>query len=379
MVRYLSFHQKKNDMRLILVFCFSLLSISGVLAQHLGAYSDYRGHFFIFDRGQSLLAEDQQVSSFKVGGNCLLYINNQNNLKVYYQGKIKELEIGGVTDIYATDYLAAYSVYQKLIVIENGEPVILGHRCPVFQVEDSLIVFFDENRASLRIYYNGTVEDIENGLMGLPASYLQSSDNIVAYISTNRQDFKIYYKGELRTIIPHVERISYKAGKDIVAYINNLDNSFYAFYKGVTYLLEDFQPSSYRMGDGFVAYVDHTGSFKVFFRGEKHEISGFPPDSYIAEDNILLFSEDDYLKVFCEGKIHDVEAFIPGNFEMDWNTICYIDNTRRLWMFSGGEKKYLVNDAVEKFQVYRDLIVINLPMNRNLIWYEGKMYEGSSY
>jgi hypothetical protein len=173
--------------------------------------------------------------------------------------------------------------------------------------------------------------------------------------------------------------MSFKAGQDIVAYINRLDNSFNVFYKGEIITLEIFPPVSYRMGDGFVAYVDDMGNFKVFYDGEIIELSSYPPDSYVCRDNLLFYSEYEYIRVFHKGEIYEVESFIPRNFEMDWNTIVYIDPTSRVWMFNGGEKKYLVNDVVEDFKVYRDLVVLNLGMNRNLVYYQGEMYEGESY
>ncbi|MBN1950414.1 MAG: hypothetical protein JW801_04370 [Bacteroidales bacterium] len=361
---------------IILILSLYTLTLTG---QHLGAYSDYRGRFYIFDHGQSTLVEDLEVLDYKIGGNCVLYLNNQNRLKVYTNGKVNELEIGGVSNLFATDYIAAYSINQKLKVIENGEAVTLSHRCPIYQVEDSLIVFFDENKASLRVYYNGITEDIENGLLGLPVEHLKSGDNIIAYISSDTKDFKVYYRGELHTLLSHVRHITYDAGKDIVAYINELDNTFNVFYKGESILLEDFPPESYKTGDGFVAYVDQMGNFKVFYKGKKIELSGYAPESYVCEDNLVLIADNEYYSIFYMGEVYEVESFIPLYSDVDWNTIVFLDNTRRVWMYSKGKKEYLVNDSVEAIRVYRDLVVLSLAMDRTKIYYQGKVYDGESY
>jgi hypothetical protein len=358
------------------ILCFIPLS---AYSQDLGAYSDYRGHFYIFDHGKSMLVEDLPVIDFKIGGTCVLYLNNQNHLKVYSDGKVNELEIGGVTELYATDYIAAYSINQKLKVVENGEAVTLSHRCPIYQVEDSLIVFFDENKAALRVYYNGHTEDIENGLLGLPVTNLKSGDNIIAYISSNTNDFKIYYRGELQTLLRHVRNLSYKAGKDIVAYINELDQSFNVFYKGETIRLEDLSPKYYKMGDGFVAYIDQIGNFKVFYNGEIMEISGYAPESFKCEDNLILINDLDYYRIFYKGRVYEAESFVPLYVKADWNTVVFLDNTKRVWMYSKGQKEYLVNDQVEDMGVYRDLVILNLAMDRTKIYYKGKVYDGDSY
>jgi hypothetical protein len=361
------------------LFCLVLGYTIPGYSQHLAAYHDYRDHFFIFDRGEHLKVEDFRAQSFKIGGEQILYINSQGHLKMYSEGKVSELERGGASQYYATDHLAAYSIFEKLIVIKNGEPLVLTTRCPVYRVEDSLIVYYDKNREALRIYYNGMAEDIESGLVGMPAHFVHSGDNIVAYVSSRTKDFKIYYQGQNHTIVRAIDRISYKAGRDIVAYISPIDNSFNVFFKGELIRLEDFPPESYRMGDGFVAYVDESGAFKVFSEKGVSEVSSFTPQSYIADDQLLVFSEYEYFKLFSEGQVHELEPFIPRLFKMDLSTVVYVDNTNRIWLYSNGEKKYLANEILNDFNVYRNLVVLDLKMDRTLIYYQGEFYEGLSY
>jgi hypothetical protein len=362
------------------LFLAQLIVFSGMAgSQDLGAYSDYLDHFYIFDRGKSIQVEDLLVQSFAIGGTCVLYINNQGHLKLYEDGSVNELEIGGDISYYATDHLAAYSNFDHLKVINNRQAVTLSARCPVYKVEDSLIVFYDKNLESLRIYYNDSIEDIENGLIGMPISYLASGDNIVAYISSRSRDFKIYYRGVNNTILHHVGNIRFKAGKDVVAYVNSIDNTFHIFYQGTDNQVEDFPPKSFTTGDEFVAYVDNTGFFKVYYRGTLIEVSSFAPDGYVAEDNILLFTQDQYFYIFYKGQVTEVEGYVPRNFQIDWNTVAYLDNTNRIWLFTNGEKKFLVNDLVNSFEVYRDLIILNVKVNRNIIYYKGKFYEGVSF
>ena len=362
----------------ILIPVLFYFTIAGY-SQKLGAYTDYRDRFFIFDDGVNIKAEDLKVQSFAIGGSCVLYINSQGNLKLYQDGVITKLEPGGITKYYATDHLAAYAIYEKLKVIEDGRAVTLSMRCPVYQVEDSLIVFYDVNLESLRIYYDGNIDDIESGLVGMPVTNLKSGDNIVAYVSSLNGDFKIFYRGENSVILSHVGSLSFKAGKDLVAYVNPLDGSFHIFYKGKDLQVEDFSPKSFRTGDGFVAYIDNTGVFKVFYQGSVNEVSSFSPEAYIAEDNILIFTEYNYFKVFYMGQVYELEGYIPKNFEMDWNTVAYLDNTNRIWLFTKGEKKYLINDLINSFHIYRDLIIMNVEVDRNIIYYNGQFYEGLSY
>jgi len=57
------FHPFKHRYSLIifLMILFFGNDLSLVFAQELGAYSDYRDRFFIFDNGQNVKAEDMKV------------------------------------------------------------------------------------------------------------------------------------------------------------------------------------------------------------------------------------------------------------------------------------------------------------------------------
>ncbi|MBA7529808.1 hypothetical protein ES705_22007 [subsurface metagenome] len=364
--------------KLIFPLLFLIIFKTGQ-SQHLGAYTDYRDRFYIFDHGESTKVEDLMVQSFDIGGECVMYINSQGHLKIYNDGKLTKLESGGVSKYFATDHLAAYSIFEKLKVVEDGQAITLSTRCPIYSVEDSLIVFYDKNLESLRVYYEGESKDIESGMVGMPVDNFSSGDNMVAYISSRTKDFKIYYKGKNHTILQYVEGLSFKAGKDIVAYKSNIDNTFHVYYKGENYQLEDFPPKSYKVGDGFVAYVDEMGVFKVFYNGKVQEVSSFSPETYIAEDYLLIFTEHEYFKVFSKGSVHEVEAYIPKSFKLDWNTVAYLDNSNRIWLVVNGEKKYLINDLINTFDIYRDLIIMNVKVNRNIVYYQDEFFEGLSF
>jgi len=363
----------KNYLILIALVFVPLISS----AQDLAAYNNYLDHFFIFDHGRSIKVEDLRVTSFAVGAECVLYINSQGNLCLYKDTVVTKLEGGGVTAYYATDHLAAYAIFQKLKVIENGVPVTLSTHCPIYRVKDSLIAFYDSDKESLRIYYKGIVSDIESGLLGKPVDKISVGENTVAYISSLTNDFKIWYNGSVTSIISNIGDIPFMAGRDIVVYINKLDNTFHAYYKGNDYVLENFVPISYKLGDGFVAYVSNTGDFKVFYDGQVSTLMSYVPTKYIVSDNLLFYDDGNYFRAFWKGQTVELETFIPDVFSVDWNSLVYLDNTNRVWLFSDGEKKYLLNDLITYIKNYRDLIIMGAKINRTIIYYKGKTYEGS--
>ena len=67
------------------------------------------------------------------------------------------------------------------------------------------MAYYDKNKESLRVFYEGEIHDIESGMLGAPVEYFVSGDNVVAYLSGRTKDFKIWYQGELQTIQKYVE------------------------------------------------------------------------------------------------------------------------------------------------------------------------------
>lgn len=360
---------------IILLSAFLNLYGPTAKAQNLGAYQDYLGKFYVFDSGISKKVEYNEVQSFKVGGICILYIDNLGHLKMYYKGKVSELEVGGVTNYFATDFLAAYAVYDKLVVVDQGKVRLLSNRTDAYVVQDSLIAFYDKNDEYLKVYYKGEIINLESGIAGRPIEKFKSGDNIVAYISSHTKNFKIFYHGKDTTIIPYVGRISFITGRDIVAYVDEQTQNFNVFYKDSIYQLEDFPPLSYQVGDGFLAYVDQRGEFKYFTNGKTRLISEYTPDSYIVQDYVVVYSENNYFKTFYKNQSYLIEPYMPTSYKIGWHTIAYVDINNHIWIFKDGEKKFFTNDFVNTFDIYRDLIVMNVKVNRNIIYYKGKFYK----
>jgi hypothetical protein len=362
----------------LLLSLFALFICSLIQAQYLSAFTDHMDRFYVFDNGVTQKIEDLGPQSFKVGGEYVMYISSAGHLKVYSNGKVQDLERNGASNYDVTDHLATYSVYENLKVFYDGKIVELSNRCTKYQTSDSLIVFYDKNAESLKVFYNGEVLDIESGMIGEPVKKMQVGDNILAYISERNKDFKIWYKNEVVLIDRNVGSTEFKAGRDIVAYVDETEQNFKAYYKGETYELDNFVPLSFQVGDGFVAFIDQTGEFKVFSNETIQQVSSFSPQTYITEDNILAFSEDNYFKVWYKGEIYEVEPFIPSTFKVDLNSVAYLDRSNRIWLFQDGKKNYLLNDFVNSFEIYRDLIQMNVKVNRNIIYYRNRFYEGLS-
>jgi len=71
-------------------FLFLILNIN-TSAQNIMAYIDYQGKLQVFEDGVFHQAEYLPVQSFKIGQNCVAYIDNTNEFKIYYQGEVTDI------------------------------------------------------------------------------------------------------------------------------------------------------------------------------------------------------------------------------------------------------------------------------------------------
>jgi hypothetical protein len=335
---------------------------------------DNQQRFFVFDQGKTFQAEYLPVKGFSVGGTCLLYVDNQNHLKMMYQGEISTLEVTGVTKYETTDYLAVYSIGGIVKIIENGRVVPISTHSVKYLANDSLVTFYDISRQLLAVYYNGRITMLEDGLTGQTGNNFRTADNIVAYYSPRATALKAFWLGHTYEIESFTPTASFKAGRDLVAYVSPSDQQFKVFYRGELQVLENFPPQSYQTGDDVVAWVDNTGTFKVFIDGTVTEVSTIVPDFYQVRDKLVLYGENDYFFVWYNDQPYRLETFTPSDWEAGWNTVVYSDLNRNVKVFSKGISKVLTYDLAEGISLYRDVIVVNKGMNNCNVYYMGRKF-----
>lgn len=357
----------------ILILLISLLN-NPLYGQNLAAYHDNQGRFYIFDNGRSIQTEHLRVNQLSIGGDCILYTDNRNNLKMYYNGQVSTLEVNAPDQFIALDYLAVYNIGGVVKIIHDGITSTISTNSIEYQAEDSLVTFYDRSRSVLAVFYKKRVYMLEDALAGRPHNKISAADNLVAYVSSRTGDLKVFYQGRNREIEPFQSGGSFQCGRDVVAYVNQSDNKFRVFYKGEIFQAEEFPPESYKMGDGLVAYVDNTGSFRVFVDGDFTGISSYKPEFYEVRNRMVIYGEQGYFKVWYDYKVYTLETYIPEKYEAGWNTLLYKDLNRNIKIFNRGESRVLTYDLIEEISLYRDLVVVNKGMNNHNVYWKGKKY-----
>lgn len=363
--------------RLICAILFVGLVAEEIQAQTPGiaAYSDNLNRFYVFYNGNTRQIEHLPIQNYKIGGNCLAYNDNTGNFKVFYKNKLEKLQDGFVNeDMYwPTDNLLVYRMGQQLKVFDRGTTLTLSGATDNVAIGDSIVVWYDKMANALRIYYDRQRIDVVDGLLNATITNFKAGANIVAFIDNNRY-FRVWYKGEDIELISGVSNVNYDAGRNVVAYWNAAYNSFNLFYKGEDILIDEYEPESFKAGDDMLAYVDNVGEFKCYYDGQIYDVSAYAPDWYGPDDNLLIYSEQGAFKCFYKGQKYFIENYVPEDFQVNNNSIAYLDQQGRLKAFIAGETVTVSKEIVQAYMISRNTIQYMLGNRTNKVYWENNTY-----
>lgn len=359
-----------NNRIIILTLLVFVSYITG-FAQLTAAYTDSREQFFVLDGSEIDHIEYQQIRSFKVGVDFLVYVDALENLVAYYGGKKDTVEKYHVSNYFVSGRLLVYSMGKQLVVYDLGKKQRLSFSAESYFVGDSIVAFYDQGLQLLKAYYKGGVYEIEDGITGIPFKTMLAGDNIVAYVD-NANYLKIFYHGSLfeQAYLP----MSFLVGANLVAYVESI-GGFKVYYLGDEYEMETLSPNSYKVGDNMLAYIDQSGNFKIFDKGTVAEVSTFPPDFYKVKGNIVIFAEDQIFKCYYNGEIYTLENFVPDFFELEESILVYRGMQGELKVFYKGDVQTISIESTSDLRVFRSAVSFTLGKNKNLIFSQGELYQ----
>ncbi len=206
--------------------------IVNCLAQPLAAYVDIQNQLMVWNRGYINKIDFLAPTAMKIGRTAIPYLDNTRSFKVYYNGGVKQMNIGFTNAFYVTDNLVAYLNQKQLNVFDRGNTKTLAAMCDDFFVADSIVLYLDAVKQEYRAYYNGQTYQLETFMPDSTLSQLKLGDNIVAYDNFANL-FKIFYHGALAQQEDYPVK-SFEVGRNTVAYVD-IDRKFKIFHSGQTY------------------------------------------------------------------------------------------------------------------------------------------------
>lgn len=355
-----------------LLLCFVLMVPAIARAQGQAAFTDYRQHFYVFDKGRFMQLEHRPVLSYQVAKWGVAYQRNDGALMVYHNGvqnKLSEI----VEDYRVTEGLLVYTINNNLFVYDEGQKTTLSMNAPRYKADENLVAYYDQIDKMFKVYYKGQIFDVESALSSPPVSDFKTGDNMVAYLDPNNY-LQAFFEGATRRIMLAQGRTSYKVDRNQVVYFDVSLSSLQVFHLSGRQELAAFRPASYKVADERVAFVDNDGSLRLYENDQVKTLSSLTPEFYVLRDSLLIFEQQNALMAYYEGQIRQLENFIPSKIEYGFSVVAYLNDRNHLRVFQHGEQKTLSYEPVNQFEVFRDVVWFNVGVNSNKVYYNGEIY-----
>ncbi|MEO8733294.1 MAG: hypothetical protein ABI373_03080, partial [Flavobacteriales bacterium] len=245
-----------------------------------------------------------------------------------------------------------------------------------FTVSDSLIAFHDDQQQNLVVYWNGQAIPIADVMMTSEDVVWKSGSNTLLLYDLGRQQVLMFYRGRITRLCDGEDTSRSVPGGDVVAYMDQYDDTFHVFDKGQVFDVDPFAPTSFQVGNGLVAYVTSSGAFRCFKDEHVWNIADFAPDQYWVRDSALVFTEQGRFKTFVNGAVQTIESVVPDHWEVSGNTIAYLDVSGVLMLYRNGVRtKVSTEVGVRSFNLYPGAVSYVSNSGTSKVWWRGKLYE----
>ncbi|MBL4623785.1 MAG: hypothetical protein JKY42_01390 [Flavobacteriales bacterium] len=351
------------------IFYFSFSIACG--AQNITAYTDYLQKFYVVDAARVQKLEHLPVKSFKVSDDYLAYEDNVNNFKVYDNGEKTQLE--GLVNNYAVyKGMVVYETAGVIKVYSKGKKIVLATKVVNYKAADNIAAFVDVYDRAFKVFTD-TIHTLEtHSDVNVVVGY-QVAPGTLVYVDV-QQNFYYYANGEKQLIAEYFEG-NYHVGENIVAYTDNYDYTFKAFYKEEEVELDSQFPANFKMGKNMVAWVANDGTFSVFYDGEITELASFAPSYYKLKDDLLTYKQNGYFFLFYKGQRIEVEPFIPEKYLIDNQTLVYKDQSGYIKAFIKGKFVEITRQPNTSLKLNGDAIYYIVNGNKPRVWFKGEELE----
>lgn len=361
-------------MKTILVILSMIFLPMQLFPQYLAIYTDYLNKVQLFDHGNIKEIEHLPVLSYQIGDEALGYEDNTSSFKVYYDNYVYTLN-EFVTEYVVTDHLVAYRMNTQLKVFDRGHEKNLTIQVGEYKAGDELVAFYDRMSRIFKVYYDARIYELDDAIAANETTEFELGENTLVYLDS-RNYYNIFWNGETAELLYEERMKSYKVGRDMVAFVEDPMNNLQVFHKGEFKEIENFEPHSFFVGDGFVAYIDSNNYLKIYDGEETRIISFDAPEFYRVEDGLIIYSVQDYFKVYWNGKNYTLENYVPQDYKYDSGMIVYTDEHGYLKVFDRGLHTTLSYEKVISYYCHGVTAYFGYGVKSNGIYSDGQIYEG---
>jgi hypothetical protein len=355
-----------------LIFASMLFGVANLQGQNLSLYNDYLNKVYVFDNGTSKQIEHLPLNSYQIGNNAIAYEDNAGNFKIYQDNYVFSIN-GFVSEYFVSDNLIPYRLNTQLKVFDNGQNISLTTTVGAFSGSDEIIIFYDKLEQKLKAYYNSEIYELDDGLASEELDTFISGEDIVVY-RDYKGYFNIFFDGEIIQLL-YAERVKeVKAGRGIVAFIEDPINNFQIFYRGEFLEVDPFEPKSFQVGDDIAAYVDNNEHLIAFYGGDIITLAFDLPQFYEVNDELVIFSIQNYFKVFWRGNVYTLESYVPNNYLANNGIVAYVDEHGYLKVFTQGKTQTVSYEQIKDFEINGNTVNYKFGVKSQNIYLNGQTF-----
>lgn len=358
-----------------IVVLFPML-VNACLGQWAVPYTTQSGRFGVFREGRFEELEQRKPRNVIPNGPRLAYITEQGELRGWDDGQVMNYQRGEPVDVRNSRGMLAWKQGERLLLAGVAGAKTICHDAGEFSVRDSLVAYHNEIEKTLCVYWRGQVIPLADVLMESEAPQWQAGNNTLTYYNRDTRQVVLFYRGETEVLCENVDYARVSTGGDVVAYMDDSDDTFRVFDHGERIDLEPFAPIDFRTGLGIVGYTSATAALRCYVDHKVYSLSEFMPTAYYVQDSVITWVEGGQWKTLNAGKVETLERFVPENWQVNGANIVYQDLNRELRMYHRGKRIVITKEAgVKSFELHGDAVVWQSNSGTVKVWWRGKVYE----
>jgi hypothetical protein len=331
----------------------------------LGPFTTMQGLFKVFQDGLVRQLDHMAPLEVQVGDNVIGFIANNRDLRVYDGKKVTTLS-GLVSNFQVSDNFIALQNGPILSVWQDGKGQWLTNFGRRYVVTDSLLVFEDTQMNSVRVWYNGTVQDLYTviGDIYLPRFI---GDNVLAFEIIGGTHY-IFHSGKMYEIDTYRQKVEFSCGRDIAAFNDPLTRTFAIYENGQFFDLEEMHAVKFQAGIKCITYIDQNQNMWYYRGGKKQILANFSPDYWDANDHCVVWGEGDQFFVW-DGIQKVVGAYYRPEFWVIKNSVVAFKNQLGgVDCVIDGKLINITNEPMVNLFISGETVVIELA-NKNFMAY----------
>lgn len=332
------------------------------------------GQLYVFDAGTFRELEARRPQMIFQGGNKLAYISDANDVKLYAKGEVSTLERGEAVEMAVSRNMMAWRSGPALRIPSAKGATTICPRVGPYTVTDSIITFHDQMQHQIGVHWQGRTFPIADVLMDNAVPWKSGSNTLLLY-DVDRRQVLLFYRGRLSTLCQGSNPMRSQPGGDVVAFMDEYDDTFRIFDRGDEYEVEPFAPASFQVGEGVVAWVNSTGAFRCYQGNQLWDLLDFAPEEYWVRDSIVAFRDGGQFKVFHAGAKETLERVMPVQWDAVGGLVAWIDGRGELKALQGG-KRYTVSrePGIRQFEVFPGVVTYRSNSGETKVWWQGRLY-----